>query len=1084
MEGVRCGKKELSHLLTEPIRAIVMRKYPAMLIALLFTLTAFSQSNVITGNLSSFNLEGRSNVTMTLNLVAPLRRVYNGKQISDDPRQTTSDSDGNFAFTNVIWGRYQLEAGDSSATAYTLTVYTNTTGEHTFGELIGTGTLPPNPATNYATISQLQAVDANLQAQIDSIPSGSGTVGLVSSNDASIRITPSVISAGITNFGIDVNTNVIASVANLAATNAAGTNSALAAAQALDATVAANANAAIGVLSNLTVTFTVTTNLSYTNFPVSVMASNGTFNANWVWDTGRYVRSDGTNKFITYSAASNSWIMGSITGPNLPSAFTNDTLTGQYDTNQLQSTAPYVYFPSNAIITTNWFIAGASFKLPLTAIEAEDYGARGDAVKLYAATVASGNLICTNAAFTAEDVGKSVAIYSTATNSAYDLAKIIAFNNPTNVLLSTNFTRSTPYEAWYGTDNRVAISNALNSFTKDGLVNLNGKYGSVYMFASAILDPTNLQYAVINVPTDRSTGLLTNTSRTIVLNGQTPPMVYPAFLNAGGTSTLGTPNNGTILLNFAKPVSGSTNVFVYHDGTGAGGSQFARERFVMNNLTLRQPGQPTHHGVFLKRGGTTYLRNFAIDVDQSPNWLNATSGVPPFYMQGIVSNANTVYGIYGPDPYNYAGVTLENVTVSYHGTAYRFGEHTMGIGKVTGVACGALYESDGAFGSQGTWNGGTFPFLYSYLCQYRIVIATNSTLREPLVIGNLTVEEGYPRADIGPLVYDPYKRGDINIGAITGNGQNTTIESTNGSWNNTILNFSYDRGVIHSNGVVYGSGAGLTGVPFTGLSGTATLAQLPGTAAKLDGSGYVTNGIGTLFAGAPLAIFSNTGTSTNILLGNRVTVEANTGVITGNGSSLTNLPAASLTGTVTIPVSNSFVASQAMTNNGVYVGNNVVSLGSGSIALDWANSVGYVKGSGAMGIAAGWASGSLAAKAGLVVQTDQTVTLPKTIAATNGCITPIQIINTYTNVGILWTNFPLVVTYTNAVLLMGSNTPALGGDGRPLKVAPIGTHSITLYSTNGGFVDFATGIVTTNLTWSGGGVYNFVSLGTNWLKLP
>lgn len=571
------------------------------------------------------------------------------------------------------------------------------------------------------------------------------------------------------------------------------------------------------MVTNLAVRFTITTNLSYTNWLTSAGASNIVFNGTWTWNTDRYTKDDSSVRWISNTAAG---IVMRTTGPSL--AFTNDSYTGLYKTNQNQSTPPWVFYSTNPIITTNWFIAGASYQLPLAKVDFEDFGAKGDGVKLYAATVVSGNLICTNAAFGSNDVGKWAFIYSTPTNTEYTACRIVAFNNPTNVSLSTNFTQSTAYEAWYGTGNQVAVSNAISSFRGDGVVNFTGQYGDNYLFEQSVLDATSLRYAVINIPTDRSTGIITNTSRTIVIRGRTPAIVYPAFIVGGGTTnTLGTPNVGTTLLNFAKPVANATNVFVYHDGTGAGGSQFARERVFWENLTLRQPGKPTHHGMYLARSGTTYLKRLNVDVDQSANWLNYTSGLPPFFMEGIVSNANSIFGIYGPDPYNYAGVQLEDVTVAYHGTAYRLGEHTVGVGKTIGIASGALLYADGAFGSQGTYSGATFDFLYPYLCQYRIVIATNSTAREPLTVQNLLVEEGFPRADIGPLVYDPLKRGDINIQAITGNAQNTTIESTNGSWNNTILNFSYDRGVIHSNGVVYGSGAGLTSLNASALaSGT------------------------------------------------------------------------------------------------------------------------------------------------------------------------------------------------------------------------------------------------------------------------
>lgn len=821
-----------------------------------------AETNVIYGYSTDAGLAlDTTNVTATATLLYPNPRVVNNFQVRQDPVIRRVATNGYYAFTNLQWGRYQLILS-GKGTPFTFWVFTNTSGTVPIGSLISNVTVyPPNPATNYYTMPQvdalIDAIDTSGGSGSANIFSNSATAfaGVVSTNTSNSIVligtdlshkaartgevyqsfapgghlwlpqlthnTNLVLEATVPDFGfaffdssgilqqskyggylhsINVESNS-AIRASIAATNAA---------------TLASANAAINVLSNLTVTFTITTNLGTTNF--LVVENAGTVGANGGYTNVGGWWAKGSLWYVTNKSG-----MWTVERSVLPDAYTNATPTGLFTLGAGTAPPPAVYFPSNRnTITTNWFIAGASYKVPLENVDFEDFGAKGDGIKLYAATVAAGNLICTNAAFTSADVGKRAFIYSTPSNTAYVATHIIGFNNATNVTLATNYTQSTAHEAWYGTGNYAAITNTIGSIRGDGIANFNGKFGGNYLIEQAGLDATSARYAVINIPTDRSSGIITNTSRTIVIRGQTPPVVYPAFLVGGGTTnTLGTPNVGTTLLNFAKPVANSTNVFVYHDGTGAGGSQFARERVLWENITLRQPGKPTHHGMYLARAGTTYLRNFQIDVDQSANWLNYTSGLPPFFMEGIVSNANSIFGIYGPDPYNYAGVQLEDVTVAYHGTAYRLGEHTVGMGKTIGIACGALLYADGAFGSQGTYSGATFDFLYPYLCQYRIVIATNSTAREPLTVQNLLVEEGFPRADIGPLVYDPLKRGDINIQAITGNAQNTTIESTNGSWNNTILNFSYDRGVIHSNGVVYGSGVGLTSLNASQLtSGT------------------------------------------------------------------------------------------------------------------------------------------------------------------------------------------------------------------------------------------------------------------------
>lgn len=878
------------------------------------------------------------------------RRINPIWLVSQEPMQQQTETNGITTFTNILGGWYDLTLESSRPTKYRILVPTNET-LYSAAALVTNG-VPPGALSNWLSTI---AGDARYYPLLSN---------------------PS-------NF-------VNASITNGLGGGGGGGSGDVTTAQLLDATnkVTTAFQAGDAAVSNLMVSFTITTNLSYTNYLVAALASNNNFNGTYTWTGMRWFHSSAT-KFITNNGAG--FILGSQAAPNTPTAFTNDTLTGQYDTNANQTTPPYVFYPSNAVIETNWFIAGQSYNLPLVKIDAEDFGVRGDAFKIYSATVNAGSLISTVAVFSAEMVGRSAVIYSTSTNTAYVLTKVIGYNNSTNVSIATNYTQATPYEAWVFTDNTVANTNALGSFTGDGIVNYNGKYGSLYGFASSIYDATTARYVVIPIPTDRSTGLLTNTSRTIVLRGQTPPMIYPAFVNAGGTTTLGTPNTGTILYNFAAPVSGSTNTFVYHDGTSAGGSQFARERLVMENITLRQPGKPTHHGVYLARGGTTYLKNFAIDVDQTTNWLGAASGQPPFYMEGVVSNANTIYGIYGPDPYNYAGITLENVTVSYHGTAYRLGEHSVGIGRTIGVACGALLLMDGAFGSQGTYNGSTFDFLYNYMCQYRVVVSTNSSAREPLTVANFSTEEGSPRPDIGSMIYDPLKRGDINIQAITGNAQNTTIESTNGSWNDTILNYSYNRGVIISNATVRadaftGSGAGLTGI---------TLGALP--------SSVVTNNFTGNLSGAIYSAFVNgaQGFSETNFWGDGSGLYN----LSGNGANFTNLNASALTsgtvpnarltgvsitnGTLVGPTTNSGVYGSGSTNSGYLLTQttNLNVTGTGTIPVAVRSS------SAALALVGFYVSNTAikgyfgAYSGGLMFLGDDGATTNMTIAVTSGIIT-------------------------------------------------------------------------------------------------
>lgn len=122
------------------------------------TLAQTLQTNILFANTSSFGLGIRTNEQLSLNLSTPKNRVISNVFISNDPLISLSDTNGNFAFTNVQWGNYFLTASDSSDTRWPVGVGTNVTGSVTLGSLVNqTANMPPNPATNYVSQSQLQS---------------------------------------------------------------------------------------------------------------------------------------------------------------------------------------------------------------------------------------------------------------------------------------------------------------------------------------------------------------------------------------------------------------------------------------------------------------------------------------------------------------------------------------------------------------------------------------------------------------------------------------------------------------------------------------------------------------------------------------------------------------------------------------------------------------------------------------------------------------------------------------------------------------------------------------------------------------
>lgn len=113
-----------------------MKTLKTLIISLFFCLSVKAQSNTLSGNISSFNLAGRTNITLNLAVISPIKRVINGVVVSSDSIQTQSDMNGNFTFNNVLWGSYRLTAADSTGTYCNFVVQTNTVGSWQIASLV------------------------------------------------------------------------------------------------------------------------------------------------------------------------------------------------------------------------------------------------------------------------------------------------------------------------------------------------------------------------------------------------------------------------------------------------------------------------------------------------------------------------------------------------------------------------------------------------------------------------------------------------------------------------------------------------------------------------------------------------------------------------------------------------------------------------------------------------------------------------------------------------------------------------------------------------------------------------------------
>lgn len=146
------------------------------ILALLFPLLAAAQTNVLYGYVGNVALGGTiSRIPVTLTYIGLPPGVSN-IQITVAPAGTSSATNGYYAFTNVVYGKYTLSIGNgANTTARNLYVYTNTLGLVPIGSLIPPpSTIPASQATNYYTIAQVNALVSGLGGGAG-LYSGNGT---------------------------------------------------------------------------------------------------------------------------------------------------------------------------------------------------------------------------------------------------------------------------------------------------------------------------------------------------------------------------------------------------------------------------------------------------------------------------------------------------------------------------------------------------------------------------------------------------------------------------------------------------------------------------------------------------------------------------------------------------------------------------------------------------------------------------------------------------------------------------------------------------------------------------------------------
>jgi hypothetical protein len=135
----------------------------------IFNFTFAVQTNLLTFDTRDHGQIAQPNIRVTLSLLSPNPRTYEGQFIRQQPIAKLTDASGIGYFTNILWGTYRADIAGSPGTSYILYVGTNTLGTVNAASLVtNSAAVPPNDATLYYSKAQVDALIAGIE-------SGSGT---------------------------------------------------------------------------------------------------------------------------------------------------------------------------------------------------------------------------------------------------------------------------------------------------------------------------------------------------------------------------------------------------------------------------------------------------------------------------------------------------------------------------------------------------------------------------------------------------------------------------------------------------------------------------------------------------------------------------------------------------------------------------------------------------------------------------------------------------------------------------------------------------------------------------------------------
>lgn len=370
-----------------------------------------------------------------------------------------------------------------------------------------------------------------------------------------------------------------------------------------------------------------------------------------------------------------------------------------------------------------------------------EFGAVGDAVDLYGATLSSGIVTAASSTFSAGDTNKWMIFFKDSTNATFVSARITNVMSSTQVKLATNLTVSGSREATYGTDNRASWQAALDWLGANGGGTLEAPNG-YYLFTTQVQQDDG-NYCVLRMPYVDSASV-SNPSITIHMKGAVRPVLYAhtATTNTAAlTNSVGMPNAGTVCFFPVVPVSGVSNYFIYDynrfvsfDGSSKGNNW---NRWEFSDLTFRRAWKAKVFGVGLRYGGGHYIHEVCWDAKVARNNLRYTGEHidPP---STLLEDPTGVSALITGGLFNFEGNVIENCMVNYWENGFWLGEHSL-VHNCNFNVCGEGWVADASVTASGGISGIKFTKSFYFLCRKIGIVALTGDY-QTIDLGFLGVE--------------------------------------------------------------------------------------------------------------------------------------------------------------------------------------------------------------------------------------------------------------------------------------------------------------------------------------------------------